>query len=57
MVVTNNSERALVSQKMSIELLLADIPESRHTLESELDLWARKLSVGRGLGGRPSRSP
>ena len=47
MEVTTNSARALTSQKMSVELLLADVPERSYTLNSELDLWARKLSIGR----------
>jgi formate dehydrogenase major subunit len=47
MEVTTNSPRALVSQKMSIELLLSDVPETSYTLNSELDLWARKLSIGK----------
>src|SRR5438477_969842 len=47
MEVTTNSPRALTSQKMSIELLLADIPETSYTLNSELDLWAKKLSMGK----------
>jgi len=47
MVVTTNSPRALGSQKMSMELLLSDIPETSYTLNSELDFWARKLSVGK----------
>ena len=47
MVVTSNSERALTSQKMSIELLLSDVPETAYTLNSELDLWAKKLAVGK----------
>jgi len=47
MEVTSNSPRALTSQKMSIELLLADIPETSYTLNSELDLWAKKLSIGK----------
>ncbi len=47
MEVTSNSARALTSQKMSIELLLSDIPETSYTLNSELDLWAKKLSVGK----------
>jgi formate dehydrogenase major subunit len=46
MVVTTDSARALVSQKMSIELLLADVPERRYTPNSELESWARKLSIG-----------
>ena len=32
---------------MSLELLLSDIPETSYTLNSELDLWAKKLSVGK----------
>src|SRR5215813_6938634 len=41
MEVTSNSARAITSQKMSIELLLADVPETSYTLNSELDYWAR----------------
>src|SRR5579864_8246613 len=47
MEVTSNSPRALTSQKMSIELLLSDVPETSYTLNSELDLWAKKLSIGK----------
>jgi formate dehydrogenase major subunit len=47
MEVTTNSARAIASQKMSIELLLSDVPETAYTRNSELDLWARKLSVGK----------
>jgi formate dehydrogenase major subunit len=47
MEVTTNSERALVSQKMSIELLLSDMPETSYTLDSELDQWAKKLDIGK----------
>ena len=46
MEVTTDSARALTSQKMVLELLLSDIPDRSYTLNSELDLWARKLSVG-----------
>ncbi|HSD55127.1 MAG TPA: molybdopterin-dependent oxidoreductase, partial [Burkholderiales bacterium] len=46
MEVTTDSPRAVTSQKMVLELLLADMPERRHTLENELDQWARKLDVG-----------
>ncbi len=54
MEVTTNSERALISQKMSIELLLSDVPETSYTLNSELDLWAKKLSIGKPrFGARP----
>ena len=47
MEVTTNSARAVTSQKMSIELLLSDVPERTYTLNSELDLWARKMGVGK----------
>src|SRR5215472_4119745 len=47
MEVTSNSARALTSQKMSLELLLSDVPETSYTRNSELDLWAKKLSIGK----------
>jgi formate dehydrogenase major subunit len=47
MEVVTNSPRALVSQKMSLELLLSDVPETSYTLNSELDFWAKKLSIGK----------
>ncbi|HJU44621.1 MAG TPA: formate dehydrogenase subunit alpha, partial [Vicinamibacterales bacterium] len=47
MEVTTNSTRALTSQKLTVELLLSDMPERSYTLNSELDLWARKLSIGK----------
>ena len=47
MEVTSNSARALTSQKMSLELLLSDVPETAYTRDSELDFWAKKLSIGK----------
>ncbi len=47
MEVTTDSPRALVSQKMVLELLLADMPERAYTLNNEVDLWARRLGLGR----------
>ena len=47
MEVTTDSPRAITSQKMVLELLLSDVPETSYTLDSELDLWARRLSVGK----------
>ena len=47
MEVTTDSARAVTSQKMVLELLLSDVPETSYTLDSELDQWARKLSVGK----------
>ena len=59
MEVTTNSERAIVSQKMSLELLLADVPEAEYTRESELDFWAKKMDIGKPrFRARPAgRSP
>ena len=47
MEVTTDSPRAVSSQKMVMELLLSDMPEQRHTPNSELDHWAGKLKVGK----------
>src|SRR3954463_9808299 len=47
MEVTSDSDRAVHSQKMVLELLLSDIPEQRHTLQSELDQWAAEMKVGK----------
>ncbi len=47
MQVNSENERVRVSQKMVLELLLADMPDKRYTLESELDRWARMMDVGR----------
>jgi formate dehydrogenase major subunit len=47
MEVTTNSARAIISQKMSIELLLADVPETSYTRDSELDFWAKRMGVGK----------
>src|SRR5215467_10035916 len=54
MEVTTNNARAVTSQKMSLELLLSDVPETSYTLNSELDFWAKKLSIGKPrFGARP----
>jgi formate dehydrogenase major subunit len=47
MKVTTDSERAVTSQKMVLELLLSDMPEADYTLDNEVDQWARKLEVGK----------
>src|SRR3954462_8048612 len=47
MEVTTDSERAVASQKMVLELLLSDIPEKSYTLDSELDQWAKALKIGK----------
>ncbi|MDP2178068.1 formate dehydrogenase subunit alpha [Methylicorpusculum sp.] len=49
MKVKAESERAIKSQKMVLELLKSDMPnqgKSPYTLNSELDYWADKLEVG-----------
>ena len=46
MEVITDSARAKASQNMILELLLADQPEKRYTLESELDFWAKKGGLG-----------
>ncbi|QHE86114.1 formate dehydrogenase subunit alpha [Hydrogenophaga sp. BPS33] len=47
MKVTTDSERALKSQKLVLELLLSDMPEKAYTRHNEVDEWARKLGVGK----------
>ena len=46
MNIQSNSERAVKSQKMVLELLKSDVSEQPHTLNSELDIWAGKLDLG-----------
>ena len=48
MEVSSDNERALHSQKMVIELLLADMPQqgkSPYKLNSELDQWVNKFGI------------
>jgi formate dehydrogenase major subunit len=49
MEVVSNNERALASQKMVLELLLADMPDRNHQTDykpdNELTYWADKLGV------------
>ena len=48
MDVCSNNERAVHSQKIILELLLADMPQqakSPYTLNSELDEWTEKLDI------------
>jgi formate dehydrogenase major subunit len=47
MVVMSDSERALKSQRLVLELLQADLPEARHTRHNEVEHWAQRLGVGR----------
>ena len=45
MEVTSNSERAEKSQKMVLELLLSDMPDKQYKLDSEFDLWVKRMQV------------
>ena len=47
MEVTTDNPRAVLSQKMVLELLLSDMPETEYTKDNELDQWARKMNIGR----------
>jgi formate dehydrogenase major subunit len=47
MKVTTDSERAVAAQKMVLELLLSDMPETAYTRHNEVDQWADKLGVGK----------
>ncbi|MDH4052841.1 MAG: 2Fe-2S iron-sulfur cluster-binding protein, partial [Rubrivivax sp.] len=47
MKVTTDSERAVKSQKMVLELLLSDLPETGYTRHNEVDQWAATLAVGK----------
>ncbi|WP_426196706.1 formate dehydrogenase subunit alpha [Massilia sp. DWR3-1-1] len=47
MKVDSQSERAVAAQKMVLELLLSDMPETAYTRDNEVDQWAAKLEVGR----------
>jgi formate dehydrogenase major subunit len=47
MEVTTNSERAVASQTLVLELLLTDMPEREYTRNNELHHWADKLKVGK----------
>jgi formate dehydrogenase major subunit len=46
MKVSSDSERAVAAQKMVLELLLSDMPETEYTRNNEVDQWAIKLDVG-----------
>src|ERR1051325_6203732 len=47
MEVTTDSPRALASQKVVIELLLADMPEQRYTPDNELEAYAKTFQIAR----------
>ncbi len=47
MKVVTDSARAVKSQQMVLELLLADMPETNYKLHNNVDEWAQKLNVGK----------
>ncbi|MDO8298138.1 formate dehydrogenase subunit alpha [Lacisediminimonas sp.] len=47
MKVTTDSERAVKAQKLVLELLQSDMPETAYTRDNEVDQWSRKLAVGK----------
>ena len=47
MKVTTDSERAVQSQKLVLELLQSDMPEADYTRHNEVDQWSAKLGVGK----------
>ncbi|RBA23249.1 formate dehydrogenase subunit alpha [Herminiimonas fonticola] len=47
MKVNTESERAVKSQKLVLELLQSDMPEADYTRHNEVDEWAAKLEVGK----------
>ena len=47
MTVRTDSERALRSQRLVLELLQSDMPESGYTRHNELDRWSVRLALGK----------
>ena len=47
MVVNTESERAVKSQRMVLELLSSDLADAEYTHASELDRWREKIGVGK----------
>ncbi|MFP8779262.1 formate dehydrogenase subunit alpha [Hydrogenophaga sp. RWCD_12] len=47
MTVVTDSERALKSQKLVLELLQSDMPEAEYTRNNEVDHWSARLGVGK----------
>jgi formate dehydrogenase major subunit len=47
MEVATNNERSVKAQKMVLELLQSDMPETEYTHNNEVDQWAKKLNVGK----------
>jgi formate dehydrogenase major subunit len=56
MEVSSTSPRAVRSQKMVLELLLSDMPDTAYTLDSELHYWAQQRGLGQARFA-PRRQP
>ncbi len=46
MVIRSGSERARSSQKMVLELLQSDMPETTYAPDSELEYWVQEFNIG-----------
>jgi formate dehydrogenase major subunit len=58
MVVHSASERARHAQKMVLELLQADLPETAFTRHNEVDDWSQQLGLGKPrFGAREAIEP
>src|SRR5258706_13414298 len=57
MKVTTDSERAVKSQKLVLQPLLADMPETAYTRQNEVDEWAQRLNVGKPRFGARAPMP
>ncbi|MGZ8295509.1 MAG: molybdopterin-dependent oxidoreductase, partial [Telluria sp.] len=47
MKVSTSSPRAAAAQKMVLELLMSDMPETEYTRHNELDFWAGRMALGK----------
>lgn len=47
MKVNTESDRSIAAQKMVLELLSSDMPETDYTRHNEVDEWAAKMKVGK----------
>ena len=47
MQIHSDNERARHSQRMVLELLQSDMPETQYTRHNELDEWSQKLALGK----------
>ncbi len=57
MEVTTDSPRAVLAQKMVVELLASDMPDRVYRPDSELDLWCDKLGIGTPRFARREQPP